>query len=368
MSEIFKKSTPTGFETDGMGRIYYFDNLKFFLILLVVIAHFTYPATSINKIYEGLGMFLITVPMPVFIFVSGYFSKSIIETKTGRFKFERIIHFIILYTFMSFVLFLINYYLLKSVDTYHFLSPITPAWFLMSCMFWYALIPVIQGIKPVYVLTCSVILALIAGIDPLIGDFLTLSRVICFFPFFISGYYVSREVLESLLNFGRKYARIIALSGLIVFLIFCIMDPLNYGEFRRIISPHYPYEQIPALGDMYNLTGPLARFIWYTGSAVIVVAFLIVIPRKKILFTNIGTKTLQIYILHSVTENFLRYLGLYTFADSSNNWIINALPFITAICLTFLFSLKPFGLPFNFVTSLKFEFLFKGNKNDHINQ
>jgi len=61
-------------------RDYLFDNIKGLLILLVVFGHmiesFAFKkSTSINVMYYAI----YTFHMPIFIFISGYFSKKIIK-------------------------------------------------------------------------------------------------------------------------------------------------------------------------------------------------------------------------------------------------------------------------------------------------
>lgn len=359
MPNFLQKLTSTELETDSKGRIYFFDSMKFCLILLVVIAHFTYPGEGIGWFYKGLASFVITVPMPVFIFVTGFFSKSIIDKRTGRFKFERILQFLILYVFMTLVIFLINYYLLQNTSSYKFFQPMNPAWYLWVCIFWYALIPVIHPLKPKYVMIGSIICALLIGMDPMVGDFMALERIVCFFPIFIAGYYVSQEQIEKLLKFGGNKIRVAALIFLVAFLIFCLWDPLNYASLKHIISPHYAYKIIPALGPLYDLTGPIARLGWYALSGLIIIAFMYVVPRYKTFYTKLGTRTLQIFIWHSILVRLFRYFGLYTLAESSNNIIIQALPLIIAVALTFILAWKPFGIPFDWVLKQRFAFLFK---------
>ena len=64
----------------GRERDYYFDNLKFILIFLVVFGHLvgiTYKETQIEK---SIYFFIYLFHMPAFIIVSGYFSKNIKNT------------------------------------------------------------------------------------------------------------------------------------------------------------------------------------------------------------------------------------------------------------------------------------------------
>ena len=54
----------------------YFDNLKFILILLVVLGHFT--TLNLNNLHlASISNIIYSFHMPIFIFISGYFSKHI---------------------------------------------------------------------------------------------------------------------------------------------------------------------------------------------------------------------------------------------------------------------------------------------------
>ena len=359
MSNFTERLDSSGFESDSRGRIYFFDNLKFWLIMLVVIGHFVNPVTGVSDVYKGLFMFIYTFHMPLFIFATGYFAKSIVDKTTGRFKLEKIIQFLILYLFLTLVIFFINYYLRGNASTYNFFQPVNPGWYLLASMIWYSLIPVINWVKPKYVMIGSVIIALLVGFDPMVGDFLTLSRAICFFPFFIAGYYMTQDMIQRILTWGGKTVRIAALVFIIVFLIFCLWDPINFYSMRKIVSPHYCYAEIRALGDLYNIWGPITRCLWYGAASFVSIAFMMIMSRKKTFYTELGKRTLQIYVWHAVAVRLLDYFGLFKLVETSNAWYIIALPIVISVGLTFIFAWKPLGMPFNWVLSNKFKSLFR---------
>lgn len=65
-------------------RLPFFDNLKGILIILVVVGHFFNGAVAANTlpawhVFDFIYMF----HMPLFIFVSGVFCKSVFSAKTG---------------------------------------------------------------------------------------------------------------------------------------------------------------------------------------------------------------------------------------------------------------------------------------------
>lgn len=67
MSEAVKKSTK---------RIYKWDNLKCFLIVMVVIGHFVNQYAPISNTMKSLSLFIYSFHMPLFIFLSDYYKKD----------------------------------------------------------------------------------------------------------------------------------------------------------------------------------------------------------------------------------------------------------------------------------------------------
>lgn len=57
-------------------RIALWDNLKFVLILLVVIGHFSKFFQNDSSIYRSVFLFIYAFHMPLFLFISGLFHKD----------------------------------------------------------------------------------------------------------------------------------------------------------------------------------------------------------------------------------------------------------------------------------------------------
>jgi fucose 4-O-acetylase-like acetyltransferase len=344
-------------ETDSKGRVFYFDNLKFWLMVLVLIGHFINPATPDYDIYQNIFMFIYTFHMPLFIFVTGYFAKSVMDRKTGRFKLERVLQFAVFYVFLNVTVFLINYYLLDDTEPFiiNFLTPINPEWYLMSTMICFLIIPLVRKISPRYVIPVSIVIALLAGFTSEVSDFLTLSRSICFFPFFIAGYYMTQNTVVRIITYGGNKLRILSVIFVIVFLALCLWDPVHVYALRRVVSPHYFYSEIEVYGDLYNILGPIVRLIWYSAVALISIAFMKIIPTRETLYTEFGKRTLQIYMIHPLVIRLLNFAGLYDLIGAhSQSWLYLIIPIVIGFILTYLLSWKPLGTPFNKVLSWNF--------------
>ena len=61
-------------------RDYFFDNLKAVLIFLVVLGHFLLPIHGDNPLVVVKRLIYI-FHMPLFVFVSGYFAKKILQLR-----------------------------------------------------------------------------------------------------------------------------------------------------------------------------------------------------------------------------------------------------------------------------------------------
>lgn len=66
-------------------RIALWDNLKFFLVTCVVIGHFADQFTDVSYVYDSIFLFIYSFHIPLFIFISGIFHKSVNTTEKAIF-------------------------------------------------------------------------------------------------------------------------------------------------------------------------------------------------------------------------------------------------------------------------------------------
>lgn len=326
---------------DEKGRDYYFDNAKFILILLVVVAHAISPlktnALKIKTVWTVINAF----HMPAFIFISGYFAKSYI-TKDRRVKVQKLVTYIMYYLFAQLTVSLFEYYVLGSVNmAKSVFSPRSSLWYLMCLIWWFLLLPYITRLKVPVVIAAAFLFGLLVGYDTSVGDFLSVCRAVCHFPFFIAGYYFKKDWL---FRFRNIYTQIAAVVVLVLSTIWTFYN-LDYIP-SRIITSNYNYEHAN-LKTFVNFPF-MNRLIYYIVAFILVFAVLLLVPRGKAFFTRFGSRTLQVYILH-------RFLYL---ADLQFEWWNHdifagrkgaVLMTLIAVALTFILSLKPFEIPFKLI-------------------
>ena len=168
----------------------YFDNLKGVLIVLVVAGHMMNLYRDSNVYCNYIFHLIYAFHMPLFFYISGYFSKNVEKTYKNAFASLIIpaIPFELLYYLMHVVT--------KADNTQPFLTPVFAYWFCFALFFCRMLLPYLIRIR--WIVPVTFALALAAGFNARINEYMTLSRFLCMLPFFMLGYYTSRDSMERL--------------------------------------------------------------------------------------------------------------------------------------------------------------------------
>ena len=290
MGNILKKIYNGKQFKDEKGRIYYFDNLKFILIILVVLGHFLAIPTRTSDYAKMVWLFIYFFHMPLFVFISGYFSKNAVKNK----NVSKVIIFITLYVVLSFAQFLIKK-IYVGASSLKIFSSSSIQWYLFSMAIWYLFSMMTEKINKKYMLLSTLIIALIVGYDKTVGDFLILSRTIVYYPFFILGNMLNEEqIMQYVKNRKLKIASILVLMIIaIVFILF--IDKIYF--IRPITTARNSYFSLSNDIEMYGI---LYRAIWYIISCIMSFSFCMLIPRGKTFFSKLGTRTLTVYFLHAI--------------------------------------------------------------------
>lgn len=167
-------------------RIYLFDNIKFFLIFLVVVGHMMEPYRNISfngPVYGWIYLF----HMPLFIFISGYFSKK--YTEIGKFWWSE------LRLLETFVVFHVGSIIFKivvlgeSIDLADIVIPGYGSWYLMSLLYWRLMLQFTPSswLKSIWLIPICIGFSLIGGYVPVGGAF-SVQRTFTFLPFYCLGY------------------------------------------------------------------------------------------------------------------------------------------------------------------------------------
>lgn len=274
-------------------RIFIFDNVKALLIILVVLGH---AADYYTDQFEAMRIFFFYIylfHMPLFIFLAGLFSKSIILK--DPFRIEKIANFLVLYFIMEIIFYLlIHYWLGRENYVFNPFVENSVPWFMFAMAVWLCLGRLLRKIKASIIIPVSIILALAIGYTN-IGDVLVGARIISFFPFFIIGYYIKPSDLEKFLQ-SRKLKIVSALLLLFIAItIYLNIDTLY--DMRNLLSGRNAYNQIRMGLDIPG-SGAIMRLLTMIVTTCMSIAILAVMTQKRTWFTVIGERSLAIYFFH----------------------------------------------------------------------
>ena len=270
-----------------ISRSSYWDNAKAILIFLVVLAHYY----GTGMVYKGLSGGLWLIPnsiytfiylfhMPLFAFISGYFSKHAAKGRSRAFSALLLPYLIVNTVFV----------ILDREQVNPLLAPYGPMWYLLALFFWRMALPDVGRLKKCtlwglgFSLVC---LVLTPG-----KNYVSLKDAITFFPCFLLGYETSAEQIQKIRRLP-KWLCALALLGAMG----CVAAALGplHQEFGDIcfFSRHYGF----ALSSVKYLGIELAR---YAVALVLGACVLNLTPEKPTCFTRIGRNTLTVLIFHSV--------------------------------------------------------------------
>jgi fucose 4-O-acetylase-like acetyltransferase len=315
----------------GNERNYFIDNLKFFLIVLVVVGHFGLKLAYIKDI-KYLTYFIYVFHMPCFIFVSGFLAKRM--NAGGKLRADKILSILWMYLLFKFGNVILGYAFGKDLSLSLFKDASAP-WYLFALAVWYLFVPLLERIKTLPLIAGSFLIGLFAGYISSIGQVFSLSRIFVFFPFFILGFCLPEKKLEAFL--GKKLRLPAAVLLVLIFCIFILLGRF-ITPISRILYGTSPYSS--ALKHLARY-GILIRGLWYLLAVLLSLAFILLIPRCRMFFSKYGERTLQIYILHIWVRNSLAYLGFFTLIKSGPKYLA-LLVLAGCIPLVFLLANKLF--------------------------
>ena len=310
-----------------MEREAYFDNAKLLLIFLVVFGHMIQPFTVGSHAINTLYMWIYTFSMPAFIFLAGFFAKG-----SGDKKYILNLMKKLILPYITFqLLYTAYYFFIGKADWQSGLfTPHWSLWFLFSLFSWHILLALFKKLPPVLSISLAVLIGLIVGYNGDIGSAFSLSRTFAFFPFFLAGYWLTRE---NVMLVKRTSVKVISIAIMIIVAVAIHYAPdLNSGWL--LASKSYGDLGMPSFGG-------LARLLVYATSTGMAISILAWVPTKNFKVTKLGTRTLYVYLLHGFFIQFFREADLF---NVNNALDIFGLALISAVIVLVLSSKPILGI------------------------
>lgn len=309
----------------------YFDNAKFFLILLVVLAHSMriVGGHHISSLFKLIYLF----HMPAFVMISGYFSKFQ--------KNPRVAKLFIQYLIFQTVYNIFDAKILNREVILNYTTPNWILWFLLALLVWKSVTPHI--VKSRYVIALSIAAAVLAGYDNTISYYLSLSRIIVFYPFFLLGYRFDKSYiykLKSLLHPALSVAVSVAVFALsYIMLLYLPIFP------KDLLFHSFPYQEM-GMNEWYAGAFRLLALLW---GGILTFCFFNLVPVGHRIYTKLGQRSLQAYILHGFIIKLLSFWKVGSYFSSPFEKLMF---FFCMFIITILLLSKPLEYLFNPVTYL----------------
>lgn len=255
-----------------------FDNIKIVLIILVLFGH-ALEEISLENGYGIIRACIYSFHMPVFIFISGYFSgvgggaseskKIIVNCGIPYFIFNTI------YVIWTERTFFVNVFLPRYIF-----------WYFFSLLIWRLSINDLKKIKGL--LLWALLLGLYIGAIREADRFMSISRIIAFFPYFIIGSMLDEERVRQIRRVPKWYAILVSLLMVSTVILLHINSLVPVKSYENI--------QCYNASGMSNLQGVLIRIFSYGVGFMATLCMINLIPDKKRWYTKYGSRTAAIYV------------------------------------------------------------------------
>ncbi|ORX85200.1 hypothetical protein BCR32DRAFT_276498 [Anaeromyces robustus] len=301
-------------------RYYTADNIRCFLMFLVVFGHLI--ESFDGPVRRDIYVFIYIFHMPFFIFLSGWFA---------RFNPKKILRHLV-FTYVVFQCIYIGTDMALNYTeglAFSISTPYWTLWYLFSLVGYYLLIPFFttNNKKDAFIfIGCSCIIVPLSYVIENFDRYLSISRSISFFPYFIAGYYFSQifkpgSIIDINKNLKLKWSGFLIPVFILTQTLLIILNVPDNSIYR--ISPEKNWKfslVVPIIMAMCNMAFiPLSLF-W--------------VPNKKIpIITSLGQNTLPIYIFHVGIVLVAKITKVFRFAESINILISFGISVFTMILL-----------------------------------
>lgn len=264
-------------------RDYLFDNLKAAMLFLVAVGHILDPyITRQDSLYRYLMQYIYLFHMPMFAFITGYFSKNSEKARATAVKkvllpyvFWQILY--ILTALLMMRLRLADY----NTDVFRpsLLLPSSPLYYLLCVFVWKLLIKDITALRwPVFF---SILAGLLVSVT--FDEALHIGWGACFslLPFFVLGFLCTPKHVAKIRKFPKPAAFLILLAAILPSVV------LPY-EFRNVRFTYADVGLTASLGILY-------RILFYGIAFLMILALINLFSAKKTAFSRIGTNAILVY-------------------------------------------------------------------------
>ena len=310
-------------------RLFLFDTTKFILIFLVIFGHMMEGSRSLSYNSELYGCIYL-FHMPLFIFISGFFSKRYDDKRSFWMSELRLTETLVIFHVCS-MLFKVFVYG-RPLIINDIVIPGMGSWYLLSLIYWRAMLQFApqNWLDSKWLIPACVALSLLGGYVPIGGAF-SIQRTFTFLPFFMLGYLIKERSWFEKIRIKPLVASIVLVIIFVNVFIFNNLVGGGDNQFHSVMMGTYTYFK----GSDFISHPLLYRAIFLVLSAITCYSVLSVVPTKRIpILTDNGKDTLFFYVYHAFVYRLLLMLyPVFSLEKNSLNLFIGAVAVMIILVL-----------------------------------
>ena len=306
-----------------------FDNIKGIMLFFVAFGHVldVYCSSERNIVEYDIMKYIYLFHMPMFAFVTGYFSKNVEKSRDKAFKNILIPYLLFqgVYVLMAAVMIKLKLATFNAdVFNYSIILPSSAFYYLLATFFWKIFAKDIINIR--WPIVVSIILGIVISLTKSVEFHIGYGAVFTLLPFFVLGLKVSEDWINKIRNVNKGLAIGVLLLGII---------PAVFFPYA-IHSIRFTYER----QGFTNIVGIGWRLVYYVIAAVMCASIINLCPNKESIFSRIGKQSILVYAASTFLSPSL-YVLIDRFTGIGQYPVVN---FIAMICfslgITVLASMK----------------------------
>ncbi len=321
-------------------RFYLLDNLKFFLVILVIFGHILRPFIADNDFIKAMYLMIYAFHMPLFALISGMFAKTEITYKEIRKYAETLL---IPFLCFQFLYELFNFLMTGELSNFSInFQAYWILWFLLSLFCWKIMFTIYNTFNRTFAIILVFLLPLLFGFSEFDGNFLSISKTFVFFPFFFIGHFITSDMISKL----KFRNHILVYSALLfgIFLVFLQFSEINH----KWLLGNYSYFEL----GYSDWSAILIRTAFYIVSFSLCFYMLGLMSKSKTIVTRFGENTIYVFLWHGFIVKILAQTGIMVIIQDYNLLLFVV---VTAIIST----VSAFLLATNFVKEKTNNYIFR---------
>lgn len=315
-----------------MNRCALWDNLKMVLIICMVVGHFAEKAMEGNPSFGEIKLFIYAFHMPLFIFISGLYHRDQ--------NLKKRIVFLLSVGFLWKVIRSLSVILLYHEYHFSLLSEGGVPWFMFSLAAFSFMTWLLRKQNLKWILFLNVLLACFIGFDKSIGDFLCISRIVIFYPFYLAGVMLQQEEIVSL---KKKVGFRGTIVGVVILMIWAGLSVFRYEQVGTLL---HLFTGRNHFSEAIWSVGLLCRLVCYGITGILIISLILLVPDQKIKgITKIGENTINVYFWHYLVLEIL--VCLCGFGDLANQSAFGKVLYLSSaiVVAVVLGEFEIFGFP-----------------------